>query len=170
MKKICQNKKRDTTAIPSGPKRRVTSRELFVRELLGAMVLTVVLMALSVFLPVFYQGDNSENTVTAPWLFIWVQELLALSVFLPVFYQGDNSENTVTAPWLFIWVQELLRYFPPLSGGVIIPLGILGGMAALPWLPGTGSPHPVRRYYLGCHQGFILIIGLVLAVLTCLGL
>ncbi|MBW2099796.1 MAG: hypothetical protein JRG68_03365 [Deltaproteobacteria bacterium] len=138
MKKICQNKKRDTTAIPSGPKRRVTSRELFVRELLGAMVLTVVLMA--------------------------------LSVFLPVFYQGDNSENTVTAPWLFIWVQELLRYFPPLSGGVIIPLGILGGMAALPWLPGTGSPHPVRRYYLGCHQGFILIIGLVLAVLTCLGL
>jgi hypothetical protein len=138
MKKICQNKKRDATAMPPGSKRRVTSQELFIRELLAAMVLTVVLMA--------------------------------LSLFLPVFYQGDNSENTVTAPWLFIWVQELLRYFPPLSGGVIIPLGILGGMAALPWLPGTGTPHPGRRYYWGPHQAFILIIGLVLTVLTCLGL
>lgn len=121
-----------------GAKRRITNRELFARELLAVMVLTVVLMA--------------------------------LSVFLPVFYQGDNSESTVTAPWLFIWVQELLRYFPPLSGGVIIPLSILGIMAALPWLPGKGSPKPGRRYCFALHQAFILLTGLVLTLLTCLGL
>jgi quinol-cytochrome oxidoreductase complex cytochrome b subunit len=37
------------------------------------------------------------------------------------------------APWFFLWVQELLRVASPLVAGILVPLGVLLALAALPY-------------------------------------
>ena len=50
----------------------------------------------------------------------------------------------VLAPWIFLWVQSLLRDgMPPLWAGVILPLIVLGLLAALPFLDRRGPGRAV---------------------------
>ncbi len=46
-------------------------------------------------------------------------------------FQTPNPEK---APWYFAALQELLSHFHPLVAGVLVPAGIVIGMAALPYL------------------------------------
>jgi quinol-cytochrome oxidoreductase complex cytochrome b subunit len=39
-----------------------------------------------------------------------------------------------TAPWFFIWVQELLRLGDPVVWGVLVPAGLLAGLALWPYV------------------------------------
>lgn len=54
------------------------------------------------------------------------------------------TENPAKAPWYFVGLQELLVYFDPWIAGVSIPLLIILGLAAIPYL--DPNPHGVGRY------------------------
>lgn len=79
--------------------------------------------------------------------------LLALVIDAPLEGIADPamSMNPSKAPWYFIGLQELLVYFAPWIAGVVIPLGSVAALAAIPYLEqGNGGrrgllPGPILR-------------------------
>jgi hypothetical protein len=51
--------------------------------------------------------------------------------------------NPAKAPWYFVGLQELLVYFDPWLAGVVIPLLIIGGLMAIPYI----DTNPLGRGY-----------------------
>lgn len=41
----------------------------------------------------------------------------------------------VKAPWIFIGIQQMLRFLPPFSAGVVLPLTGLALLGLLPFIP-----------------------------------
>lgn len=87
---------------------------LLVREFLAAMLMTVALTLVSI-------------VIEAP---------------LRTHADPNLTPNPAKAPWYFLGLQEILHYFPPTVAGVLIPSGVLLGMAALPYL----DRNPSRAY------------------------
>ena len=111
-----------------------------VKELLAAMLLTLILLGLALFFPIGYAPPPPEGP----------------------------GVGEVTAPWLIIWLQVLLRHLPAFLAGLLIPLAAVLLLAVLPWLPGPGRPD--SRYHFGFHLAFLLAVGCALALLTFWGL
>jgi hypothetical protein len=45
----------------------------------------------------------------------------------------DHTPNPAKAPWYFLGLQELLHYFPPVVGGVILPLLVVIALIVIPY-------------------------------------
>ena len=64
--------------------------------------------------------------------------LIALSVVAPAplgpTVDLPARSDKAQAPWFFLWVQALLRSVPPAWAGVLIPLGLLAVLTAIPYL------------------------------------
>jgi hypothetical protein len=82
--------------------------------------------------------------------------LLVMSVIISVFSVVVNAPlrelanpnltpNPSKAPWYFLGLQELLRYFHPQIAGAIIPVLILVGLAAVPYVDRNPSTKPGDR-------------------------
>ena len=59
-----------------------------------------------------------------------------------------RTPNPAKAPWYFVGLQELLVYFDPWVAGVAIPLVIILGLSAIPYLDPTrehGGVYALRR-------------------------
>src|ERR1700730_6162585 len=52
------------------------------------------------------------------------------------------TPNPAKAPWYFLGLQELLHYFPPTTGGVLVPGLVLAALAVLPYV----DRNPSRAY------------------------
>jgi hypothetical protein len=129
-------------AMPENQTKFARRKELIVRELLAALLLTVLLLGLALLLPIGYSPPKPENA----------------------------GVGEITAPWLIIWLQVLLRYLPPFLAGLILPLAALLLFSAFPWLPGAGRPHGAPRYHFGLHLAILLALGGALTLLTFWGL
>lgn len=78
-------------------------------------------------------------------LFLW-----SLLADAPLEGPADPVEmsNPAKAPWYFLGLQELLVYFDPWIAGVLLPLLLVFGLAALPYLdpdPGGNGYYTVRE-------------------------
>jgi hypothetical protein len=79
-----------------------------------------------------------------------------------------KTENPAKAPWYFAGLQELLVYFDPWIAGVMIPLTILLGLMAIPYLDrnpqGNGGYAFSARRFAVTHflVGYGLWIALIL--------
>jgi hypothetical protein len=79
-----------------------------------------------------------------------------------------KTENPAKAPWYFVGLQELLVYFDPWIAGVMIPLIILAGLMAIPYLDvnprGNGGYSFSARRFAVTHFliGYGLWFGLIL--------
>jgi quinol---cytochrome c reductase cytochrome c subunit, bacillus type len=82
--------------------------------------------------------------------------LLIMSVVLSIFSVVVNAPlrelanpnltpNPSKAPWYFLGLQELLRYFHPQIAGAIVPVLILVGLAAVPYVDRNPSLRPGDR-------------------------
>lgn len=108
---------KDIKAFPPGPGGEVFSfPDLVYRELLAVIVALIVLT-------------------------IWA---MAVDAPLKGIADPNWTENPAKAPWYFVGLQELLVYFDPWIAGVSIPLLIILGLAALPYL--DPNPRGVGRY------------------------
>src|SRR5437867_4092561 len=54
----------------------------------------------------------------------------------------DVTPNPAKAPWYFLGLQELLHYFPPSTGGVLVPGLVLVALAVLAYV----DRNPSRAY------------------------
>jgi quinol-cytochrome oxidoreductase complex cytochrome b subunit len=119
--------------------RLIHKDELFFREFVAAAFVTAAVILASVLVPVALGADTNKN--------------------------GMVTE--VRAPWIFLWVQDLLRTLPALWAGILLPLGVLVALAAIPFLDRRG---PGRAVWFARArwkpQVLLLAIVLVLLVLT----
>ena len=77
---------------------------------------------------------------------ILVITLVAISLFwdAPLEQLADPllTPNPAKAPWYFLGLHELLHYFPPTTGGVLVPGLVLTALAILPYV----DRNPSRAY------------------------
>ncbi len=94
----------------------------------------------------------------------------SLSVNAPLKAVADPNwtENPAKAPWYFAGLQEVLVYFDPWIAGVTIPLLIIFGLMAIPYL--DPNPEGVGQYNFKDRKfsvslfmlGYLLWFGLIL--------
>ncbi len=106
-------------ALRSRPK-RIARTELARRELLAMLLSGAALIVLAA---------------------VWAAPIAA-----PI---GNMEEATseATAPWFFLWVQQLLRWGDPFIMGVVIPVLVLGVLAALAYIPPVPKARELGRWF-----------------------
>ncbi len=93
---------------------------------------------------------------------------LAQNAPLKAIADPNWTENPAKAPWYFVGLQEVLVYFDPWIAGVMIPLLIIFGLMAIPFLDpnpaGVGEYNfrdrkfSVSLFMLGFTLWFVLIL------------
>lgn len=95
--------------------------------------------------PLFEQ-ENNDKILTWPDLvyteLICMVALTAVLVVWGILLQAPLEEpasavrtpNPSKAPWYFLGLQEMLVYYDPWMAGVVLPVVILGGLMALPYI------------------------------------
>ena len=98
---------KENMQVPTDKKERVPVwHDLVLRETIAALIAVILLLVLSIF-------------VNAP-----LEEIAD-----PTF-----SMNPSKAPWYFLGLQELLVYFTPWVAGVAIPVFVIIGLMAIPYI------------------------------------
>jgi quinol-cytochrome oxidoreductase complex cytochrome b subunit len=94
--------------------------------------------------------------------------LLALIADAPLSEIANPSftPNPEKAPWYFAALQELLAHFHPMVAGVLVPTGIIIGLAALPYI--DRNLHLKPRYRKVAVATFTIFL-VVWVILTLIG-
>jgi cytochrome b6 len=126
------------------PPRRIARAELVQREALAMLLVMIALLGVSILFPpsIGPAGDFTQSPAEA------------------------------IAPWFFIWVQQLLRWGDPFPMGVLIPIGLLVLLAALPYVIDR-SPGGVARWFNRegrAAQLFAVLVLISIVGLTLIGL
>ena len=97
--------------------------------------------------------------------------LLFPAPIAPAMMETPPMMADATAPWFFRWVQTLLKNGDAFFWGVLIPVGILGLLAALPYLRPSLAPEEIGSWLPKSGrfvQGVTAVIILTILVLTLL--
>jgi quinol-cytochrome oxidoreductase complex cytochrome b subunit len=125
---------------------RITRFELVRREVLAAILCSIVLVILSLIRPAPISPPIQENV-------------------------GALTDGR--APWFFLWVQQLLRLGDPFFWGVLVPLGVLAWLAALPYLLPKANPPELGGWFPAGNrlaQVTVMLLAGIILVLTLAGL
>lgn len=74
------------------------------------------------------------------------------------------------APWFFLWVQQALKWGDPFLLGVLLPLGILGMLSALPYLSRTIAPAELGEWFPRSGRTVQVVVGLTMLIIVALTL
>lgn len=119
---------------------RITRFELVRREILAGVIATIFLLLVATFLPAPLAPGMTEVSA-----------------------QTADSR----APWFFLWVQELLKFGDPFIMGVLIPLGVLGILIAIPYVLPNKHPQELGEWFpRGARLVQAIIISIVLLIAT----
>jgi quinol-cytochrome oxidoreductase complex cytochrome b subunit len=121
---------------------RISRNELVRREVVAILVAGIILILMATFLP-------------AP--------IAPAMTAKPAFVESTR------APWFFLWVQQMLKWGNPLVFGVLIPLGILLGLALIPFIFPQPAEGDVGRWFPKSNrpaQIAVGVIGLLVFALT----
>lgn len=75
-----------------------------------------------------------------------------------------STPNPEKAPWYFVALQELLAHFHPLVAGILVPVAVVIGLAALPYLDRNPSLSPRARRVARVTFTIFLVAWIVLTV------
>ncbi|MGF1508584.1 MAG: cytochrome C [Myxococcota bacterium] len=99
--------------------------------------------------------DDRERVHTWPYLLrvelvvslacMTILTVWSICIDAPLEQEADpnRTPNPSKAPWYFVGLQEMLVYFDPWIAGVVLPLLIIVGLAAIPYL----DPNPEGSGY-----------------------
>ena len=122
---------------------RISRDELVRKEALGALIVTIGLLVLTLAFPpsIGPAGNFRELTEQA------------------------------SAPWFFIWVQQLLRWGDPFPMGLLIPIGLVAIIALIPYAIDRSQTGAARWFNREGRVAQIVIAAIVVGmiVLTLLG-
>ena len=99
---------------------RITRVELLKREVLGIFIGGIILLVLSTFVPAPIAPPIRGSTILA----------------------ADSS-----APWFFLWVQQLLKFGNPFLLGILLPLGIIVFVSAMPYIFRDVKQNELGRWF-----------------------
>ncbi len=73
--------------------------------------------------------------------------VLAIAVDAPFGPLADpqHTPNPEKAPWYYVGLQELLAQLPPVVGGVVVPLSMISGLIAVPFIDTSRFIRPRHR-------------------------
>jgi len=130
--------------------------------------------------PTIEQRDSDDVLVWPDLVYIELICMVAVTAFLifwslalpaPLEQPADplNTPNPSKAPWYFLGLQEMLVYFDPWLSGVALPILIIFGLSAIPYLDtnklGNGYYTIQQRWfaYVAYQFGFLALwISLIL--------
>jgi quinol-cytochrome oxidoreductase complex cytochrome b subunit len=73
---------------------------------------------------------------------------LPAPISAPMASQPANGiSSDARAPWFFLWVQQLLRWGDPFTLGVLMPVGVLAALAAIPYILPAPRPEEMGRWF-----------------------
>jgi len=92
----------------------------------------------------------------ATLIVLLVVTIWAIGIDAPLEQLADptRTPNPSKAPWYFLGLQEMLVYFDPWIAGVMLPLLIIGGLSAIPYL----DVNPNGSGYYGWKQRKFAIV------------
>ncbi len=76
----------------------------------------------------------------------------------------------VRAPWFFLWVQQMLKWGDPFLWGVLVPLALLAGIAAIPYILPKTSAAELGRWFPRSGRAAQIAIAAIAAVILALTL
>jgi len=123
---------------------RISRDELVRKEALGALIVTILLLVLTLAFPPSIGPAGNFRQLT----------------------------EQATAPWFFIWVQQLLRWGDALPMGLLIPIGLVIILALIPYAIDRSQTGVARWFNREGRVAQIVIMMIVVGmiVLTLLGL
>lgn len=74
------------------------------------------------------------------------------------------------APWFFLWVQQMLKWGNPFLFGVLIPIGILGALALIPYTFPKPAEADIGRWFPKSNRSAQIITGVIAVVVIALTL
>lgn len=125
---------------------RISRDELVRREVLAAIVASIVLIVITLAFPA---------PIAAP------MDL------------ASTAASDAQAPWFFLWVQHMLRWGDAFLFGILLPLGTLVALALIPYVLPEPQPGELGRWFPGharSAQLFAAAIAIILVLLTILAL
>ncbi len=126
------------------PRPRISRDELVRKEALGALIVTIGLLALTLAFPPSIGPVGNFRQLT----------------------------EQAAAPWFFVWVQQLLRWGDPLPMGLLIPIGLIVIIALIPYAIDRSQTGVARWFNREGRVAQLVIAAIVVGmiVLTLLGL
>lgn len=101
---------------------RIGRDELVRREVLAMILVASILILMAATLP----APTAAPMATQP---------------------ANGISGEARAPWFFLWVQQLLRWGDPFVLGVLIPVGVLVALAAIPYILPAPRPEELGRWF-----------------------
>lgn len=120
---------------------RISRNELVRREMLVMLVVGILLILLSSFVPAPIAAAMTNNT----------------------------NAGQARAPWFFLWVQQMLKWGDPFIFGILVPVGILLLLALIPYIFPQPAEAEVGRWFPRSNrlaQIVVIVISLIVIVLT----
>lgn len=120
---------------------RISRNELVRREVLAMLVVGILLILLSSFVPAPIAAAMTNNT----------------------------NAGQARAPWFFLWVQQMLKWGDPFIFGILVPVGILLVLALIPYIFPQPAEAEVGRWFPRSNrlaQIVVIVISLIVIVLT----
>jgi len=126
---------------------RISRNELVRREVLAMLVVGILLILLSSFVPAPIAAAMKSTPASI----------------------GEAASKSAKAPWFFLWVQQMLKWGDPFIFGILIPVGILLVLALIPYIFPQPAEAEVGRWFPRSNrlaQIVVIVISLIVLVLT----
>ncbi len=126
---------------------RISRNKLVRREVLAMLVVGILLILLSSFVPAPIAAAMQSTPASI----------------------GEAASRSAKAPWFFLWVQQMLKWGDPFIFGILVPVGILLVLALIPYIFPQPAEAEVGRWFPISNrlaQIVVIVISLIVIVLT----
>ena len=168
--------KKDFTVEASADAKRTSKRVAFAKGRTAARVKKLDGISLDEDVVMTFPNLVAKELIAFEVMVI-VLSIISLLLDAPLEWiaNPEHTPNPAKAPWYFLGLQELLHYFPPVVGGVILPVLAVVALIVIPYFninikrEGLWKEHPQQTFaVLTVSVGIVSLILLMFKVFAML--